>query len=227
VIKNKIVVYTAIIGGYDKLNEPKFISEGCDYICFTDNENLKSDIWKVIKINSTSCNNIRTARKYKILPHKYLSEYEYSIWVDGSMNIIGDISDLVKNKMGHSNMIYFKHPWRNCIYDEVKACIKLNKDNPEVIKNQIRRYQIDGFKRKQGLIASGIIVRKHNEKEVIDLMEAWWKEVSQFSIRDQLSFNYVAWKKKSKYKLINKYINNNEYIKNNKHLKTYEKNKSK
>ena len=39
-----------------------------------------------------------------------------------------------------------------------------------------------------------IIIRKHNEKEYIELMEELWKTVVYYSHRDQLSFNYVLWK---------------------------------
>ena len=36
--------------------------------------------------------------------------------------------------------------------------------------------------------------RKHNETNVIETMEDWWTEIKHHSRRDQLSFNYTAWK---------------------------------
>lgn len=42
-VKNKkIVIYTAFTGNYDNLKEPEYIDENCDYVCFTDNPNIKS-----------------------------------------------------------------------------------------------------------------------------------------------------------------------------------------
>ena len=32
----KKVIYTSIMGDYDVLEEPRFIPEGYDFICFTD-----------------------------------------------------------------------------------------------------------------------------------------------------------------------------------------------
>ena len=44
----KIVVYTAIFGGYNELIEqPQF--ENVDYVCFTD-RNLSSSTWKVVVV---------------------------------------------------------------------------------------------------------------------------------------------------------------------------------
>lgn len=46
-IKNfekKLVVYTAIVENYDTLRDLVFIDDNCDYVCFTDNKELASDI---------------------------------------------------------------------------------------------------------------------------------------------------------------------------------------
>ncbi|AKL95227.1 glycosyltransferase [Clostridium aceticum] len=209
--KNKIAVYTAITGKYEKLKEPRFVSKKCDYICFTDDKSMKSNIWEIRKIKNPSDHLIKTARRYKILPHLYLPDYEYSIWVDGSMLIIGDLNKLLKKELDNEKMAFFKHPTRDCLYDEARVCSR-KKDNPKIISKQIERYKLAGYKKNQGLIASGVIMRKHNEAEVKKLMKAWWNEVASFSIRDQISFNYVAWKNKASYKIIQKNIFHNEYF---------------
>ena len=38
------------------------------------------------------------------------------------------------------------------------------------------------------------VLRKHNEPDVIKTMESHWNELKHNSRREQLSFNYVAWK---------------------------------
>ena len=74
--KNKRkVVYTAIIGNYDELKEPKVISEGFDYVCFTDDVKLKSKVWKIIVVdNPQRLDNTRLSRKIKILCNFFLKE---------------------------------------------------------------------------------------------------------------------------------------------------------
>ena len=44
---NKKVVYTCITGGYDNLIDPSYVTEGYDYVCFTDNLELKSKVWEI------------------------------------------------------------------------------------------------------------------------------------------------------------------------------------
>lgn len=48
--KEKVLIYTAIFGNYDVITEPQYVDEYCDYICFTDNKNLHSKVWKMIYI---------------------------------------------------------------------------------------------------------------------------------------------------------------------------------
>ena len=82
--KNKTVIYTAIFGGKDNLIEPKFIPEGCGFVCFTD-QDFVSNVWQVKKVKPKFEDPVRSAKIYKILPHKFLSEYEISVWIDGNL----------------------------------------------------------------------------------------------------------------------------------------------
>jgi hypothetical protein len=98
---------------------------------------------------------------------------------------------------------------RNCIYDEANAILNFGKihsqntpergiknwkDNPTTIINQINKYISDGYPHQNGLSSNAIIFRNHNNSDVIKTMEEWWLEIKYGSRRDQLSFNYVAWK---------------------------------
>ena len=48
--ENKKVIYSANFGSYDLIGEPKFVDSDVDYIYFTDNPDVKSEIWSVIFI---------------------------------------------------------------------------------------------------------------------------------------------------------------------------------
>lgn len=208
----KLVIYTAIFGNKDELCEPSLTLPGIDLICFTDNLYLKSETWKVIYKNPTNKDPVRSAKVYKILPHRYLSNYKISIWVDGNFLIRGNVSKLIKKYLSTANIAVFDHNknrWdpRNCIYKEAEALLKLagkgkHKDDTQIILTQVKQYRKIGYPRSNGLISSAIILRKHHEPDVIQTMEDWWKEIEKYSRRDQLSFNYVAWKNKLKYNVI-------------------------
>ena len=53
--------------------------------------------------------------------------------------------------------------------------------------NQYNRYLNDGFEDKFGLAECSILVRKHNDRVLIDLMNMWWEEFRRGVKRDQLS----------------------------------------
>lgn len=185
----KKVIYTAIFGDYDILREPEFINKDFDYVCFTDC-NITSDLWRIEKTDKVD-NPTLFARMYKTLPHKFLKEYDLSIWVDGSIRIVSDMNIYLK-RLGDNDIMMFDHG-RRCIYDEAKACIRHGKDDKDVIEKQMIRYAKEEFPREMGLNATGLMTRKHNDK-VKEFCDAWWNEIAKGSIRDQLSFNYVMWK---------------------------------
>ncbi len=193
----KIVVYTAISGDYDVLKDPEYIAENCDYTCFTDNPKLKSNIWVIRPFPefALTLDKVKRCRYVKIMPHVLFPDYQYSIWVDGNIDIIGNVYELIDYYFikGYWELVTFKHPIRDCIYIEAEICKRLFKDNIEIIDQQISRYRRLGFPEHIGLIESNVILRRHHSSNVIHLMEAWWNEVSCFSRRDQLSFNFVAW----------------------------------
>lgn len=214
--KNTKVIYTCITGGYDTLDDPSFVSEGFDYICFTDNPNQKSNVWEIRPIPEEllSLSKVRQQRYIKINPHKYLSEYELSIWVDGKINVIGDLNKLVKYCKEPGCYIYAPlHPQRNCIYDELKACVNAKKDDPDIMRKQIKEYEEEGFPRNFGLLQSNILIRHHNNEKCISFMQQWWREVRMKSFRDQLSFNYVSWKNPDiEIAYLDKTIQNSEFF---------------
>lgn len=195
--KNKKVIYTCITGGYDKIIEPKYVNYDFDYICFTDNPKMASDVWEIRPLpkETDGLSQVKKQRYVKINPHKCLSEYDLSIWVDGNIELNGDLNKFLDNTLKDDCAIYIpKHPQRDCIYNEAEAVLSMKKDTIGNVIPQIDEYEKEGFPRNYGLVQSNIIVRKHNDKDCIKLMECWFDELKNKSHRDQLSFNYVCWK---------------------------------
>ncbi|MCK9152227.1 DUF616 domain-containing protein [Methanobacterium alcaliphilum] len=163
-------------------------------------------------MENSNLDKIKKARKYKILPHRYLEEYDQSLWVDGNFMILNDINKFIKKFAKQTSMMCIAHPDRECIYEEAEVCIKVKKDSEEIISKQINKYSLEKYPPNNGLIASGILYRKHNDPQVIKLMEDWWKEVKLHSRRDQLSYNYVCWKNRFHYDECDLLYWNNKYF---------------
>lgn len=214
----KGVIYSAITGGYDEIKEPEYVNPDLDYILFTDNPNVQSDIWKVELISKEGdLDDTRLARKIKILGHQYLKDYDFSIWVDGKLLITNDLYDFVLNNRGREPLLGFNHYENDCIYQEKELCRILNKDDLDIMDAQIERYRKEGYPEHNGLIESGVLVRELKNEKVIKLMETWWQEVLHGSKRDQLSFNYACWKNDFVYDTANLFIYGNDYVKSFNH----------
>lgn len=100
--KEKLAVYIVIVGNYDTLKDPKFVDDNCDYICFTDNEEFWSDTWQICHMREEGewLDKIRKQRMYKVLPHKFLPEYKYSVYIDGNVRVIGSLRKFVTSTWG-------------------------------------------------------------------------------------------------------------------------------
>lgn len=195
--KNNKVVYTCITGNYDKLLEPKFISDGFDYICFTDNKSLRSDIWDIRPLpqETEEFSKVKKQRYVKINPQLLLGDYDISIWVDGNVTLKGDLNKFIDSTITDECSVYVpRHPSRNCIYKEANVVVRMGKDKADIVKPQMERYENEGFPKEFGLLQSNILLRKHNDEGCIRLMECWFEELKNGSHRDQLSFNYASWK---------------------------------
>jgi len=194
---NKKVVYTCISGKYDTLQEPEFISEGFDYVCFTD-QPFVSKVWKIREIPKEldGLSQVKKQRMIKINAHKYLSDYDFSVWVDANVLLKGDINEYISKNCTEKDVSVWvgKHPQRDCIYKEGNVCIMLKKDTKENIDKQMDIYRKEGFPEHYGLPQTCIILRFHNDESCKKLMEAWAEQVKKYSHRDQLSFNYALWK---------------------------------
>ena len=191
----KKVIYTCITGDYDTVKEPKFITPGWDYICFTNNPKLTSVNWRIQELpDDHGLDNTRLARRVKILPHEYLKNYDLSIWVDANLTVSCDLDYFTELSLVDGNLLaLMTHGQRDCIYDEGHECIKQNKDDSKVILDHLAKYEESEYPHKNGMVQTGIQIRKHNDETLIDLNEHWFKEVRDGSKRDQLSFNFVVW----------------------------------
>ena len=210
---HKIVVYTAIFGDKDDLKEPPMKLEGCDLVCFTDNQYLKSKAFDIRVYPSINSDPVRCARMFKVLPHWFFTGYEYSLWIDACVLFKrGDIQELINHYLREYNMAIFAHSCRDCIYDEADVCITAHKDNPEIIRQQVEQYREEGYPPHNRLVESTIILRKHLSADVIRIDEDWWSQIVKSSRRDQLSFNYVAWKNNFRWATIEGTVYNNDYF---------------
>ncbi len=156
---------------------------------------------------------VMSAKIFKIHPQNFFPEFETSIWIDGNMTIAGNLSQLPTFVDEGTTLACFDHAASaidpgNCIYDEADKLLeqiekgKRSTLDPSPIHQQRARLLAEGYPPQYGLISGNVLVRRHMQGACIDMMESWWTEILTGSRRDELSFNYLAWKTDFKFKYI-------------------------
>ncbi|CAA0125660.1 Uncharacterised protein [BD1-7 clade bacterium] len=196
-MKNKYVVYGCIVGNYDRVFPPVKTTPGVDYILFTDDSNLSVNGWDVRALDASVSTDPSTInRYYKFFGHQILSEYDVSVYIDGNIRVLEDLSTLLKEFKDSKCAIGFhKHYRRENVQEELLAAGRANKiNNIEIAQRQVNRYLENGMPQDLLLTENFIIYRNHSSERLDEAMSAWWHELINYSNRDQLSLGFVRWK---------------------------------
>jgi hypothetical protein len=160
----KVAYITAIYGGYEstcKLFAEQTIDS--DFICFTDNEKIKPNGWKIdcnpyhlshpsfiddgTKINSIK-NNTHTFNLAKYYKQSWknipiLKNYEVIVWLDGTINVKNNkCSELIFDNVIKYKILGWNHERRGGVLEnEVKDSINFNRYCSTFYFNQHQPYQ--------------------------------------------------------------------------------------
>lgn len=198
---NRIVIYTCLVGNYDKLKQPAVIDSYFDYVCFSND--LKQDtfgVWQVKKIPYICDDNTRLSRYVKINPHLVFPEYDYSVWIDANIQIIKkEFYDVIRGWVRKGGILaQVPHVERDCVYEEIIECLKRGKVKGALAKQQYMFLLNNHYPKHNGLYENNLIVRKHNVDWLKKTSEEWWELYLQYTRRDQFSLCYIYWKYKIK-----------------------------
>jgi hypothetical protein len=154
---------------------------------------MRSDEWDLVRF-SGKLDAKRLSREPKILYHKYVNDYDMSVYLDSKFVIRIDLDRFVNKRLGESDMAVMSHNKRICIHQEANKVQELGLDSKEVVGRQMKKYAAEGFPPKSGLYAPGITIRRHGSKQVEKCMDLWFDELTRHSHRDILSLPYALWK---------------------------------
>jgi len=197
----RVLIYTSIFGDYDtpkvhpdQTIETDFMNFTLPHEEFGDNPRLQ-------------------AKYYKVVPHRLLGngmQYDYTIWVDGSVQIESAHFAEYMVSQAKNSWAMFKHPWRDCIYDEIAEAYNMKKYVDQPMLEQGEAYMEDGMPPNWGLLSCGMICRNARNLEVMALGELWWREILKWGIKDQVSLPYVLRQNNRSVNICDRPLFNNE-----------------
>lgn len=183
--------YTALFGHYeDLLEQPVAIDSDMDFICFTDDPSLRSDTWEIRVVRRVIQEDpARSSRYPKICPHRFLEEYDVSLYIDNSVLLTTDPSEILEDLLPDDAVFAaIEHSFRDTVLDEFRAVVSASLDSEWVCAEQLEHYKrshSDVLAQKP--LIGGVLLRRHMDPDVISAMELWWFNVLRYSRRDQLS----------------------------------------
>lgn len=178
--------YTAIFGDKDDLKEPTVIDPTAQYICFTDKP-VESKVWTVV-VQEPELEPLKQSKWHKLHPPAVFDE---TVYVDGTGELMCDFNSVAK--YAKNGMAFFRHPHRDCLYQEAAVVKRMGLADAEAVNVQLGVYKRYGMPMNWGLWGGGFIYR--GKSEMIDLlMDFWWHEMEAFQFRDQVSLPYSLWR---------------------------------
>ena len=124
----KYSILTFVFGEYEKLHEIGEMDSEVEYICVTDNENLKSDTWEIVVDHELDGKGVfDKCFSVRYNPFKYVSS-DVVVTVDGSIGLHKSISPLV-NKFIESDCdaSFLIHAYRDNLIVEYNTWVAYRK----------------------------------------------------------------------------------------------------
>lgn len=194
--------FTVITGKYDSLRQPLLVSDGWDYVCFTDQAvSGRQGIWEMVDVREKLSSFSRNPKKRAAMVF-----IRYFDFIDAGYDIVASADANLKINLGieefcraHFNpalhdIALCHHGERDCAYEEAEVCKRLGYDWARIIDRQMETYRQEGFPERQGLYATQLIIRKSHSEALRNVCKTWADEVLTHSKRIQLSLNYALWR---------------------------------
>ncbi|GFZ00490.1 similar to Sept9 [Actinidia rufa] len=220
----RFVVASGIFDGYDIPHQPSYISPRSQKLfCFLmvvdeisidflkENVTVREDndggqwvgIWRLILLKHPPYDEPRRNGKVpKILTHRLFPQAQYSIWIDGKMELIVDPLLILERYLwrGKHTFAIAQHKHHHSIYEEADANKRRKRYARPLIDLHMKIYRYEGMKpwspnkkTASDVPEGAIIVREHTALNNL-FSCLWFNEVNLFTPRDQLSFGYVVYR---------------------------------
>ena len=201
-IRKRLVVYTVLTGSKEPLGNPlSKLAPGAQsdldisFVCFTDNRKLSSDVWEFRYIDDVPLPPEKLSRRPKALPHEYLKEWDYSLYIDNIVVFkrLPQAADLQTNSAYLFKV--FKHATRSNPKEEAEVIVAMGYESVDRICTQLDYYSHQfPISSISPLSTCTVILRQHNHPTLIAFGRTWWEQILNFCKRDQMSFDFaVKW----------------------------------
>ena len=195
----EIAVYTVLFGPGDKIQDPLVSPDNIHYFIITDQKLREQSLWQKkdvdgllpaeIRGDSVLCN-----RWCKMHPERLFPDYKVSVYIDANILVTSDLTPLIAG-LDQFPLTMFRHWFRNCVYQEIQACLAQKKASRKMLMMDKDRLERLGIPKHWGLLEAPVIARRHNDPLCCRIMDEWWEAFCKSaSRRDQIALMDCLWK---------------------------------
>jgi len=101
-------------------------------------------------------------------------DFEWSLYLDGTLVPKVPVKNLVESWLADADIAVFRHPERNCPFEELDSIIRLRKGTTPQVAKAGAFLKKHGARRGMGLYACGVIARRYPQPEWLKELQEWW-----------------------------------------------------
>lgn len=188
-------ILTACYGGSDDIRPQAEQDIPVEWVCVVDDPaaEVPAPWLKVVaRSDEPPC---LAAKRHKAEPWR-LVDSDHTVWVDANMQITSAAFAREAIDCIHDGLAVWRHPRRDCIYDEAEASLGAEAQGGKYdgypLREQVASYRAEGHPERYGLFACGTVAWDARSPLARKVGAAWIAECERWSIQDQLSLPVVC-----------------------------------
>jgi hypothetical protein len=186
-----VAVVSSCYGGVDEILSPPTQDIGVDRWLMVTDDDREFDGWETLHQPRPWVHGRFAAKHAKAQPFDYV-DTDVAIWLDSGAIVTSEhLVSVAVDTLGDADLALWRHPERDNVIDEAAVSVTMTKYDGQHCRQQAQCYVDQGLP--DALYATGCIVWRNNEA-ARDFGRMWLAEMLRWSLQDQLSFPYVAWK---------------------------------
>ncbi len=199
----RIVLYTCIMGGYDRLiAQPA--AAGVERVCFTDRPPRRSRGWQIRPPagppGGEALSPALVNRWHKVFGPELFPEADVTIYIDGNV-VLAETPQRLAAMLadgpgaGEAALAAPAQSRRHTVAEELAACIATGRLSPAEADRaaaMLARHRAAGDADDRGLLSNYLLVRRSGDAALARAMRRWWACIREVP-RDQLSLGHCLW----------------------------------
>lgn len=197
----KMAVYTCITGGYDDCPRVYQVDSRCDYYIITDNHSLNKDntqlnVKYTDEIVPRYIKNVKDINRYcKSHGYLFFDEYDYSLYIDGNIDIIGNVFDYV-TFLKNFGLAFHKSPIFSDAYCELFRLYVSSRVSYSASREIAKWLHAECYPKDVLCLECGVILCDHHNINAKRLLDEWFELYMNMPVkRDQIYMSFLLWKK--------------------------------